>query len=164
MEKEYVIRKIYSSEFDKLKVLFNVQSPEDEKIWEKYRKIRLQQFDEKDADIYVIACGECFVGELSVYYSAHALKSEAIPGRRVYLSTYRLEKEYRKKGLGQRLLKFVLDDLEKRGYSEFTIGVEEDNDIAKHIYFKFGFTEAIDKGKGDEFDPSDYTLYLKKLS
>ena len=163
MDKKYVIRKISSSEFDKLKGLFNVQTSEDEKIWEKYRKIRLQQFDEKDADIYVIEYEGSFIGELSVYYSSHTLETEAIPGRRVYLSTYRLEKEYRKKGLGQRLLKFVLDDLEKQGFSEFTIGVEEDNDIAKHIYFKFGFTEAIDKGKGDEFDPSDYTLYLRKL-
>ena len=47
-------------------------------------------------------------------------------------------------------------------YKEFTIGVEEDNEKAKHIYFKYGFTEAIDYGKGDEFDPTEYTLYLKK--
>ena len=41
------------------------------------------------------------------------------------------------------------------------IGIEEDNEVAKHIYFKFGFNKAIDKGHGDEFDPSEYTLYLK---
>lgn len=164
MNKELIFRKITSSEFDKLKGLFDVRNTEDEKMWVKYRSIRLKQFEEKDTDIYVIACGESFVGELSANYSAHTLKSEAIPGRRVYFSTFRLEKEYQGAGLGQRLVKFALDDLESRGYSEFTIGVDEDNDIAKHIYFKFGFTEAIDKGKGDEFDPSDYTLYLRRLS
>lgn len=164
MEKEYVIRKISSSEFDKLKGLFDVRSVEDEKMWEKYRSIRLKQFEENDTDIYVIDCGERFIGELSANYSAHSLKSEAIPNQRVYLSTFRLEKKYQGVGLGQRLVKFALDDLEGRGYSEFTIGVEEDNEVAKHIYFKFGFTEAIDIGKGDEFDPSDYTLYLRQLS
>ena len=46
-------------------------------------------------------------------------------------------------------------------YTEITTGVEEDNEVAKHIYFKFGFNKAIDKGHGDEFDSSEYTLYLK---
>ena len=53
------------------------------------------------------------------------------------------------------------ENLTSRGYTEFTIGVEDDIEIAKHIYFKLGFNEAIDKGHGDEFDPSEYTLYLK---
>lgn len=163
MNKELTFRKISSTEFDKLKVLFDVRNAEDEKMWVKYRSIRLKQFEEKDTDIYVIAFGNDFIGELSANYSAHTLKSEAIPGRRAYLSTFRLEKEYRGKGLGQRLAQFALDDLESRGYSELTIGVDEENEIAKHIYFKLGFTEAIDKGKGDEFDPSDYTLYLRRL-
>ena len=149
MEKEYIFRKISSNEFDKLKGLFDVRSDEDEKMWEKYRSIRLKQFEEMDTDIYVIACGDDFIGELSANYSAHALKSEAIPGSRVYLSTFRLKKAYQGNGLGQKLVEFVIDDLEKRGYSEFTIGVEENNDVARHIYFKFGFTEAIDTGHGD---------------
>ena len=41
--------------------------------------------------------------------------------------------------------------------------VLETNEIAKHIYFKNGFTEAIEKGHGDEFDPTDYTLYMKSI-
>ena len=60
-------------------------------------------------------------------------------------------------------MRFALDDLAKRGYTQFTIGVEEDNEVAKHIYFKLGFTEEIDHGYGDEFDSTDYTLYLKTL-
>lgn len=72
-----------------------------------------------------------------------------------------MEKEYRGKGLGQKLLDYVLKVMEARGYTEFTIGVEDDNEIAKHIYFKYGFVEPIDHGDGDEFDPSEYTLYLK---
>ena len=54
-------------------------------------------------------------------------------------------------------------DLEKKGITEFTIGVEDDNEVAKYIYFKYGFTEEIDHGEGDEFDPTDYTLYMKSI-
>ena len=39
----------------------------------------------------------------------------------------------------------AIDYLIERGYTEFTIGVENNNEIAKHIYFKNGFTEEIDK-------------------
>ena len=89
---------------------------------------------------------------------------ETIPNQRVYFEAFRLNKEFRGKGLGQKLIKYVLKELENRGYTEFTIGVEDDNEIAKHIYFKFGFTKKIDKGSGDEFDPTDYTLYLRKIN
>ena len=47
--------------------------------------------------------------------------------------------------MGQKLINYCIDYLIKIGYTEFTIGVENDNEIAKHIYFKLGFTEAIDK-------------------
>ena len=50
------------------------------------------------------------------------------------------------------------------GYTEFTIGVEENNIVAKHIYSKLGFNQVIDKGKGNEFDPTEYTLYLKDIT
>lgn len=58
---------------------------------------------------------------------------------------------------------YTLSDLENKGISELTIGVEDDNEVAKHIYFKYGFTEEIDHGKGDAFDPTDYTLYMKSI-
>lgn len=81
----------------------------------------------------------------------------------MYFEAFRLDKKYQRKGLGQKLIQFTLNDLENRGYTEFTIGVEEDNDIAKHIYYKFGFTILIDKGHGNEYDPCEYILYMKKI-
>ena len=59
-------------------------------------------------------------------------------------------------------MEYTINDLKQKGFKEFTISVEEDNEKAKYIYFKYGFTKAIDYGKGDEFDPREYTLYLKK--
>lgn len=156
---DYIFRKIAKDEFDRLHDLF----PDQEQMWLKYRDMRLKEFDRNEIDVYVIERNHIFIGEISINYVSHDLDSETIPNQRVYLQAFRLDNKYQGFGLGQKLIQFALADLEKQGYTEFTIGVEEDNDIAKHIYFKFGFTEAIDKGCGDEFDPSDYTLYMRSI-
>ena len=80
----------------------------------------------------------------------------------MYFEAFRIDKRYQGKGLEQKLIEYTINDLKEKGFKEFTIGVEEDNEKAKHIYLKYGFTEPIDYGKGDEFDPSEYILYLKK--
>jgi len=153
-----IIRKILKEEFIKLKELF----PGNEELWIKYKEQRLKQFDNKEIDIYVIEEDEKIIGELTVNYISHDLESETIPNIRVYFEAFRIDKKDQGKGLGQRLIEYTINDLKVKGFKEFTIGVEEDNEKAKHIYFKYGFTDAIDYGKGDEFDPSEYTLYLKK--
>lgn len=154
----YKFRKITIDEFDKLYDLF----PDDDDLWYKYREKRLKELSNKETDTYVIEVNDKFIGEVSVNYVSHDLETETIPDKRVYLQAYRVNKNYQGKGLGQQLIQYVLDDLERKGYTEFTIGVEEDNLKAKHIYSKFGFTEEIDHGKGDVFDPTDYTLYMRK--
>ena len=153
-----IIKKILKEEFINLKELF----PGNEELWIKYKNQRLKQFDNEEIDIYVIKEDEKFIGELTVNYVSHDLKSETIPNIRVYFEAFRIDKKYQGKGLGQKLIEYTINDLKEKGFKEFTIGVEEDNEKAKHIYFKYGFTEPIDYGKGDEFDPSEYTLYLKK--
>lgn len=155
----YVFRKIKKEEFDRLHDLF----PDTEEMWLKYREMRMKEFDRQEMDVYVVELNQVFVGELSVNYTSHDLASETIPNQRVYLQAFRVDNDFQGLGLGQQLLQFTLSDLAQRGYTEFTIGVEEDNARAKHIYFKYGFTEVIDHGYGDEFDPTDYTLYLKSI-
>lgn len=152
--------KIKIQEFEKLKKLF----PDNEKMWIKYKTMRLEQFEKKEIDIFVIKDNEKFIGEITVSYKSNELETETIPNKRVYLQAFRVDKKYQGKGLGQKLINYCMDYLIGIGYTQFTIGVEEDNKIAKHIYFKLGFTNAIDKGYGDEFDPSEYTLYLKDIN
>lgn len=157
MERDIRFKKIDAEEFDRLKRLF----PGDEELWKKYRAECVNRLTNHEMDIFVIEAEGEMVGELTVNYVSDELQSETIPGRRVYLAAYRVEKARQGKGLGQRLLAYVLKEMEARGYTEFTIGVEEDNALAKHIYFKYGFVDPIDHGEGDEFDPSAYTLYLR---
>ena len=82
---------------------------------------------------------------------------------RVYLSAFRVLKEYQGKGLGQNLLNFVIKDLEAKGYTEFTIGVEDDNENALHIYKKFGFNKIIAR-LNEEYEGNsyEYNLYLRE--
>lgn len=152
-------RTITKEEFDHLRPLF----PGGEEMWRKYREMRFQEFDNKEIDVYVLQRGRAFLGELTIHYTSKDLPTETIPHRRVYLQAFRLDKSCQGQGLGQQLMAFALSDLEQKGYTEFTVGVEEDNEKAKHIYFKYGFTQAIDKGCGDELDPTDYTLYLRTV-
>jgi len=158
--KEVTYRKIDVEEFEKLKDMF----PGSRELWNKYKKERENRLQNKEIDIYVIEKENEIIGEITVNYISHELETEAITNRRVYFEAFRVEKQYKGNGLGQRLLCYAINELKERGYTEFTIGVESDNEIAKHIYFKYGFTEVIDKGKGDEFDPSEYTLYLKRIN
>lgn len=153
----YTFRKIKPDEMINLRHL----APGSDESWNKYYEMRQEQFKNKELDIYVIEINSKLIGEITVNYKNQDLETETIPNQRVYLQAFRLDKKYRGLGLGQQLILYVIDDLEKQGYKEFTIGVEDDNETAKHIYFKYGFTEEIDKGHGNEFDPSEYTLYMR---
>ncbi len=153
-------RKIKIEEFEKLKYLL----PDNEEIWIKYKNKRLQQLKKQEIDVFVIENNENIIGEITVNYKSNQLEKETIANKRVYLEAFRVDKKYQGQGLGQKLINYCVDYLTNIGYTEFTIGVEEDNEIAKHIYFKLGFNDAIDKGHGDEFDPSEYTLYLKGIN
>ena len=151
-------RKINIEEFDKLKNLFPLL-----KNWEKYKKQQLERYSKNEIDIYIIEINNKIIGEITVNYISHNLSEEAIEKQRVYLEAFRIDKEYQKRGLGQKLIQYVIEDLISNEYYEFTIGVENNNSIAKHIYTKLGFTQEIAIGTGNEFDNSEYTLYLKKI-
>lgn len=60
------------------------------------------------------------------------------------------------------LLNEVISTLSQKGYSEFTIGVEDDNETAVHIYSKLGFTQLIGKISEEyQGDSYEYGLYLR---
>ena len=149
-------RKINLEELEKLKNLY---------VYENFEEIKKQIIDDISngiKDIYVITENENLIGEITVTYKSD-LPNETIPNIRVYLSAFRVHKDYQDQGLGQKLLKYVISELENKGITEFTVGVEDDNENAKHIYEKFDFTEIIDRGeetvKGRTYQ---YNLLLRK--
>ncbi len=119
---------------------------------------RLRQIRDGEIDIYFVECGGRPAGRLIANYANQHLENETRPGVRVCVSHFFLLREYRNRGLGGTLLAFALRDLRSRGYTEFTVGVEEANHIARHLYAKYGFTEVIGHGGV----PCEYDLYLLK--
>lgn len=149
-------RKINLEEVDKLKNLYKYEN------FEEFKKQIIDDISNGIKDIYIITENENLIGEITVTYKSD-LPNETIPNIRVYLSAFRVHKDYRDQGLGKKLLNHVISELENKGITEFTVGVEDDNERAKHIYEKFDFTEIIDRGeetvKGRTYQ---YNLLLRK--
>ena len=112
-------------------------------------------------DIFCISKEGNPIGELRVKYVSDE-ELYTIKGSRAYLYAFRINSEFRGRGYGKQLMKYVIDTLENEGYSEFTIGVGDENKRAKHIYESFGFNKVIARRtetyQGDTYS---YTLYLK---
>ena len=150
------IRKIKVEELDKLINLYKCEN------FEKIKEEKRKQFERKNIDIYVIEEDRKFIGEITVIYKSE-FKSVTIPNIRVFIGNFIIQKNYQNKRLGQMLLDFAIKDLENQGVTEFTIKVEDDDEISKHIYEKFDFTEVIDKCSETKNDKiCKYSLLLRK--
>ena len=116
-----------------------------------------------EINIFGMFKGSHLIGELRVKYESED-EREAIPGKRVYLYAFRILKKYRGKGYGKYLLQEVISKLYAEGYSEFTVGVEDDNERAIHLYKDFGFDNRIAR-KYEEYEGYgyEYNLYLKTM-
>ena len=150
-------RKISLEELDKLKNLYAYEN------FEEFKKLIINDISNGIKNIFVIEENKNLIGEITVTYKSDS-PNETIPNIRVYLSAFRVHNDYQNQGLGQKLLKYVILELENKGVTEFTVGVENDNnENAKHIYEKFDFTEIIDRGeetvKGRTYQ---YNLLLRK--
>ena len=149
-------RKINLEELDKLRNLYKYEN------FEEFKKQTINDISNGVKDIFVVEENKNLIGEITVTYKSDS-PNETIKNIRVYLGAFRIHKAYQNKGLGQRLLKYVIEEIEKEGITEFTVGVEDDNENAKHIYEKFDFTEIIDRGeetvKGRTYQ---YNLLLRK--
>ena len=119
--------------------------------------------DSGDFSIYLLFEDGDLIGELHVTWRSEDPLA-AIDGKRAYLSAYRIRDDRQGLGDGQHLLRGVIAAIEARGYHEITIGVEDDNFRAKHLYEKFGFTEFVARRRevyqGDEYE---YDLLLRRI-
>ncbi|MCR5040543.1 MAG: GNAT family N-acetyltransferase [Clostridia bacterium] len=63
-----------------------------------------------------------------------------IPGKRAYFSRMVTRKEYRRRGYGETIARYILDLAKTKGYQEIALGVNCDNTAALQLYKKLGFT------------------------
>ena len=156
-ENDCVIKELGVDELSLLGDLFNYRDI-DEMIRENGRRI-----SRGEIAIFALFEGERLAGELRVAY-VHEDAQFASRGRRAYLYAFRVHRDLRGRGLGTRLLGGVLDRLAKAGYTEFTVGVEDDNPRARALYERFGFLSCVarqyEEYQGDGYE---YDLLLKTI-
>lgn len=150
-----IIRKLKVSEIPMLTVLF------------KYKDVKAmiaentKDIENEVIDVFALFDGAKIIGELRVKYISDDNRF-AEKGKRAYLYAFRVHQKHQGKGLGNFLLENVLTILAENGYSEFTVGVEDDNTRARYMYEKNGFAEPIARIKecyqGDSYE---YDLLLK---
>ena len=150
-----IVRKLKVSEIPRLTVLFKHKDV-NEMIAENTRNI-----ENGIIDIFALFDDDKIIGELRVKYISDDNRF-AEKGKRAYLYAFRIHENYQGKGLGSYLLENVLTMLKENGYSEFTVGVEDDNARARYMYEKYGFAEPITRIKESyQGDSYEYDLLLK---
>lgn len=151
----HVVRKLKITELPLLSQLFNYKNV-DEMIAENTRDIETGIID-----IFALFDRDKIIGELRVKYISDDNRF-AVKSKRAYLYAFRIHKKHQGKGLGGFLLKNVLITLQENGFSEFTVGVEDDNARGRYMYEKYGFTELIARIKESyQGDSYEYDLLLK---
>jgi len=153
----FVVRTITAEELPKLDPLFKA---DDHGRLARKRAKRIRRGDD---DVYVVEDEGRFIAEVTVVYRNDEYADYTIPHKRVYMEALRVLPEHQGKGVGQYLLHQVICSVKAQGYTEITIGVEDENRNAKHIYEKLGFTEFLRRDHGGEYEPCDYNVYLKRL-
>ena len=83
------------------------------------------------------------IGELYVFRDISFDRDFADGETTAYLCAFRIEKEYRGRGLGTRLMEAVLADLKAAGFRRVTIGVGPEEELNVRLYHRMGFTEKI---------------------
>ena len=131
-----IVRNLKVSEMPMLTVFFKYKDVK-EMIAENTRDI-----ENGIIDIFALFDDEKIIGELRVKYISEDNRFTE-KGKRAYLYAFQVHQKHQGKGLGNFLLENVLTILAENGYSEFTVGVEDDNARARYMYEKNGFTEPI---------------------
>lgn len=132
----YTIKKLNTNTLPLLFVLHNYNN---EKAM---LKENIKAINNHSIDIWGVFDKEKLIGELRVKYKSDD-KRFAQNGKRAYFYAFRILESYQGNGIGKSLLCEVLTNLSAQGYTEFTVGVENENDCANHIYRSFGFTKNL---------------------
>ncbi|MEA1965230.1 MAG: ribosomal protein S18-alanine N-acetyltransferase [Candidatus Aerophobetes bacterium] len=69
--------------------------------------------------------------------------------------------DFRKRGMGTKLLKYTLQDAQVRGLTEVTLEARSSNTAAHHLYEKFGFKKAAIRPR--YYIDEDALIYWKKI-
>ena len=90
-------------------------------------------------DIFVLYDNSELIGELHVMYESDDENYAALRQAGVSVCVSGVREDHQNKGYGTHFLKAVMSLLKENGYYEFTVGVEDENFRAMHMYQVLGF-------------------------
>lgn len=97
--------------------------------------------------IYVYELEGRMVGEGALVYE-NGDPDDTIPNQRIYISRVIVDVSYRNQGIGVQIVNHLIEVARKKGFKEVSIGVDEDNLPARHLYEKkVGFDTVLFKGE-----------------
>lgn len=108
---------------------------------------------------YIYTSGYEYVGEISIVYDMND-DDYTIKGKRAYVSRLIVKKEYRKQGIGKKLVDYICNTAKNEGFSELSIGVDLDNYPALKLYINEGFDKVIYIGEDEQ---GQYVKLLKNI-
>lgn len=98
---------------------------------------------------YIYRINGEYIGEISVVTDSGD-PQYTIPGRCLYVSRLIVKDEYRRQGIGKKLVDFITGKAKQDGYRELSIGVDLDNYPALRLYIQEGFDRIVHVGE-DEY-------------
>ena len=96
-----------------------------------------------NADFWTTEDDGKLIGELYAFRDIPEDRDFADGKTTAYLCAFRVEKEYRGRGLGSRMMETVLADLKANGFRRVTIGVGPEEEQNVRLYRRMGFTEKV---------------------
>lgn len=131
------------SDFDKCGNIWNMQ-----KQGELAARF-LREMREGIRTTYIYRIDGDYIGEISIVTDAGD-PQYTIPDRRLYVSRLIVKDEYRRQGIGKKLVDFIVRKAQQEGYRELSIGVDLDNYPALRLYAQMGFDRIVHIGE-DEY-------------
>lgn len=109
----------------------------------------LREMREGIRTTYIYRIDGDYIGEISIVTDAGD-PQYTIPDRRLYVSRLIVKDEYRRQGIGKKLMDFIVRNAQQEGYRELSIGVDLDNYPALRLYAQMGFDRIVHIGE-DEY-------------
>jgi len=110
--------------------------------------------------IFIYTENDKFIGEGSLVLDENGDSDYTIPHQRIYLSRMVVKKKCQNRGIGGKMLRFLIDYARGLGYIEMSVGVDVNNIRARWLYEKNGFTNIVFVG---EDSGGKYVKLVKKL-
>ena len=108
---------------------------------------------------YIYTIDNEFVGEISLVKELND-SDYTIPNQRIYVSRLIVKYEYRRQGIGRKLIDFITEKAKSQDYTEMSVGVDLDNYPALKLYMESGFDKVIYIGEDAQ---GKYLKLLKKI-